>query len=87
MRAEPLIFALRGVSFCLDDLLEEKKAARLRQRLIETDQRELALRIWIECERKTEYEFDEFIRVTFNTSVSKELMKFASVGRQHSDFS
>ena len=48
--AVPLLYALRHVDFCIDDLLDQTRAAELRDRLVDLDKIDLARRVWVECE-------------------------------------
>lgn len=53
----PILYALRRVRFCLDDLADEGRAADLRQRLIEVDKIDLAKRVWSEIEGRDPEDF------------------------------
>lgn len=58
----PLLYALRRVRFCIDDLLDTTRARKLRERLVENDKLELAKRVWEECEGLDGNDFDKGIK-------------------------
>jgi len=64
---EPLIYSLRGIAFCLDDLVHKEKAKFLRQRLVETDQLHLAKRVFLECEYGDATDFDKYVKSRMET--------------------
>jgi len=64
---EPLIYSLRGIAFCLDDLVHKERAKFLRQRLVETDQLHLAKRVFLECEYGDAVDFDKYVKSRMET--------------------
>ena len=45
-----LLYRMRRVQFCMDDLLDKTRAARLRDRLMKEDEMDLAAEVWARCE-------------------------------------
>lgn len=60
--SEQLLYALRGVDFCLDELHNATSAGLLRNRLIYAGQTKLARRVWIQCEGRPAEEFDATVK-------------------------
>jgi len=50
VEANMLLYKICRVKFCMDDLLDRTRAARLRDRLMKEDEMELAEEVWVRCE-------------------------------------
>lgn len=54
----PILYELRRVKFCVEDLLDPERATTLREKLVEMDKIELAKRVWVECEKRDIVDFE-----------------------------